>query len=477
MTTPSIAPNAMRPGPAAQGSISPVGRRDGLYVLNLRELAGWLPVLVLAYPFIVWPMAFSAFNVSTGGGTELSNIEASSSNAINVLYFLAVGGLAVLLAGPRLAMGQRMIWTGALLVLVAYLALAAASTVWALNTSISMRRLILQGLVVVSTVFAVLVEDDPRRLARRLFWLALLTVALNIAWLGVKPPSPLGVEGIYPQQNVLGAVLLVILPILIYALVTSRGMGRLLAVGGLAGTFVLLVLSESKTSLGLAIVVPSFVLAATVAARTLRTTPATLIWFGLLTIYLSWLLVSQVSGMTLDDLSELTFGDPTFTGRTYIWEFIGQQIDNRPALGYGFNSFWAVGYDSPSFREAPGFIISLLQSHSGYLDTRIETGIVGFALLIALIALAMNQTSALVRRDRPLAFMCMSLVLLAVLHNLLESSFFRNYNAVWVGFLIAIAISTPRLRVPGSAPATSLPGDEADDEPETGIRTALPEAR
>ena len=477
MTVRTIASTPVPVAASAQRPLSPVARRDGFYVLNLRDLAGWLPVLVLAYPFIVWPMAFSAFTVGTGAGTELSNIEASSSNAINVLYFLAVGGLAVLLAGPRLGMGQRMIWTGALFILVAYLALAAASTVWALNTSISMRRLILQGLVIVSTVFAALVEDDPRRLARRLFWLALVTVALNIVWLGVKPPSPLGVEGIYPQKNVLGSVLLVILPILTYALATRRGWSRLLALAGIGGTFLLLVLSQSKTSLGLAFVVPVFVIGATVAARSLRTTPATLIWFGLLAIVLLWLLVSQVTGMTLDDLSELTFGDPTFTGRTFIWEFIGQQIENRPALGYGFNSFWAVGYDSPSFREAPGFIISLLQSHSGYLDVRIETGIVGFVLLLGLIVLSMNQASALVRRDRALAVLCMSLVLLAVLHNLLESSFFRSYNAVWVGLLLAIAMSTPRLRSHGGVPATALPGDEDEQEDEPRIRTALPEAR
>ena len=449
-------------------SASPVLYRDGSYHLDLREVVGWLPVLVLAYPLIGWPMAFSAFTLGTGTGTDLSNVEASNSNAINVLYFLAVGGLAGLLALPRLYWGARVVWTGALVAVVLYLGWSALSTLWALNTSISMRRLILQGLVVLAGLFAALVDRDPRRLAHRLFWLALLTVGLNILWLGVKPPTPLGVEGIYPQKNVLGGVLLIVLPILVFAAVTRRGLLRLVAFGAIGGAFLLLVLSQSKTSLGLTIVVPLVVLGAMLAARVLRTNPALLIGFAILLLYVGWVLLTQVTGITADDLSLVLFGDPTFTGRTYIWDFIGEQIDERPVFGYGYNSFWAVGYDSPSFREAPGFIISLIQSHNGYLDVRIETGLIGFTILCAMIAFALAQTASLAKRDPALGFLAMTLVLTAILHNLLESSFVRNYAAMWVGFLLAIALSTPRFGTTGSEAA--VPQD--DD----GVRTALPDA-
>ena len=414
-------------------------------------------------------MAFSAFTVGDGTSTDLSNVNASNSNAINVLYFLAVGGLAGLLALPRLFWGARVVWTGALIAVVLYLGWSALSTFWALNTSISMRRLILQGLVVLAGLFAALVDRDPRRLAHRLFWLALATVGLNILWLGVKPPTPLGVEGIYPQKNVLGGVLLVVLPVLVFGAVTRRGLMRLVALGGVGGALLLLVLSQSKTSLGLAIVVPTAVLGATLAARILRTNPALLIGFGILLLYVGWVLLTQVTGITADDLSLVLFGDPTFTGRTYIWDFIGDQIDKRPIFGYGYNSFWAVGYDSPSFREAPGFIISLLQSHNGYLDVRIETGLIGFVILCAMIAFALAQTASLAKRDPALGFLAMTLVLTAILHNLLESSFVRNYTTVWVGFLLAIAMSTPRYD------ANHTVADIADEEDRNGVRTALPE--
>ena len=457
----------------AQDTISPLAYRDGFFQLDLRELTGWLPVLVLAYPLLVWPMAFSAFVFdSQGTGTALSNIEASGSNAINVLYFLAVGGLAILLAGQRLHLGRRMIWTGALLVVAGYLFWSGLSTVWALNTSISARRLILQGLIIVAAVFAGIVDSDPRKLAHRLFWLCVLVIGLNVLWLGVKPPSPIGVEGIYPQKNTLGAALIIMLPILTFAVVTRRGLTRLLALGTIVAALGLLVLSESKTSLGLAVLVPLLVTAAIFGARVLRTTPAVLIGFTLMLSYLSWLVLSQLTGVTSDDLSQLIFGDPTFTGRTFIWAFINEQIANRPVFGYGFNSFWAVGYDSPSFRDAPGFIVSLLQAHNGYLDVRIETGIVGFAMLCVLLVLGMSQASRLARRDPALGFLALCFILTAVLHNLLETSFFRSYSVVWVGFLLGLTLSTPRI-APLQRDLPSTPAEEHDAPP---ARSALPAA-
>ena len=418
--------------------------------IEWREIAAWSPVVIFAYPLLVWPMFFSAFNAATGTSSELSNVDASQSSAINVLYFLGAGGMAVLAAAPRLDWGRRVPWSLPIFAVLAYLLLAALSVSWALAPSISLRRFIQQDLIVFGALFAGLAEPDPRRIVDRLVLVVIAAVGLNVLWLGVKPPSDLGVEGIYPQKNVLGAAMLAAVPILLFKIVDGPAnrwsVVRLGALGALGAAFGLLVLSQSKTSLGLAFLVPLAVFGLYVAARLCRVAPAVLLAFGLTFLLAIWFVLTEVAGWSLDTISIALFNDTTFTGRTYIWEFIGKQIAQRPIFGYGFNSFWGIGYDSPSFREAPGFIVSLLQSHNGYMDVRLETGVLGFAILLVLIVVAIFQASRVMMRDPALGWMAMSLILVAVLHNLLESTFFRGFGLIWIAFLIGVNLTNPRLR-------------------------------
>ncbi len=412
------------------------------------------PAIMLAYPMLVYPMMSSAFAPPTGVSTGLANVEASESNLVNVIYFLAFGGLAVAAALPRLDFGRRIPWTSATAAIAAYLLLALLSVGWALEPAISFRRLIQQDLIVFTALFAGIAEPDPRRIVRMLANLMIVVVGINVVWLGVKPPSPIGVEGIYPQKNLLGAAMLVCLPILIFEALTSRARRRVICAACVFAALLLLVVSQSKTSLGIALVVPTTVVGALVAARTIRVPASWLLLFGLFVLSLLALLAGQVAGLTMDMVSLVLFDDTTFTGRTYIWDFVRSQAELRPTLGYGFNSFWAVGFDSPSFQSAPGFVVSLLQAHNGYLDVRLETGYVGFALLFVVIVAAVVQSSrAGLRRDPLLVWLAMTLVLTAALHNCLESSFFRGFQLMWMAFLTAVGLTAPRLFAAAAAAA------------------------
>ena len=77
----------------------------------------------------------------------------------------------------------------------------------------------------------------------------------------------------------------------------------------------------------------------------------------------------------------------------------------------------------------------------------------------------MSRASFQARRDRQLATFAMMIVVTMILHNFLETNFFRGYSVLWVAFLIAIAVATPRFarrhdalpEAPG-APAPANPG-------------------
>src|SRR6185436_5032149 len=113
--------------------------------------------------------------------------------------------------------------------------------------------------------------------------------------------------------------------------------------------------------------------------RTTRISPAVV----LLSIPIGFALFSSVSGFTVNRLSNILFGDPTFTGRTVIWDFVDTEIARRPLIGWGYQSFWLVGPDAPSIVDAPGFVKAMPNAHNGYKDTMLELGYVGLAFALA----------------------------------------------------------------------------------------------
>ncbi len=100
-------------------------------------------------------------------------------------------------------------------------------------------------------------------------------------------------------------------------------------------------------------------------------------------------------------------------------------ISRAPVLGQGYASFWATGSDSIAFREAPGFVILLIQAHNGYLDVMLELGIAGISLLFLVILTALFSAARVVALDYRIAFLCYSLILFVTCHNMLESAWFQ----------------------------------------------------
>jgi exopolysaccharide production protein ExoQ len=104
--------------------------------------------------------------------------------------------------------------------------------------------------------------------------------------------------------------------------------------------------------------------------------------------------LSEVFDLDISIVSLHLFGDPTFTGRTSIWAFALDMIERRPLLGWGYQSYWLVGPDAPSVLEAPGWVAEMPNAHNGYLDTILETGLLGLAVLTTFIIATRRRTRA-----------------------------------------------------------------------------------
>jgi len=399
----------------------------------LGRLFNWIPVLVLAYAMVLSPFLMQ---YSSGDGSD-NNIAASQSNALNQLFWIGLFGLTIIAAGRRLLSLGVIVKNPVFWVLVAYLTLAFVSITWSAAPGIALRRFVLQAIIVFSLVISVSLSDDKHLLLSRLVKLMTVIVLMNTVAVAILPPTPLGHAGIYSQKNGLGAVMALAFMICLYGFLNGSGWKRLgmIVIAGLA--FGLLVLSQSKTSLGLAVLMPVIAFCLVWTAYLLRMNAAILLLFSAVTGFVAWLFFSSVTRFDFTDLSILLFNDETYTGRTIIWAFILEVISRAPFFGQGYASFWAIGSDSIVFREAPGFVVSLLQSHNGYLDVTLETGFVGLSILLLLILTALFSAARAVPRDRQIAFLCYALMLFVICHNMLESSWFRGYGLNWVVFLIA----------------------------------------
>jgi len=411
----------------------------------LDRLLNAVPAIVLLYIILVNPLLMEG---ATSGSAE-NNVTAAQPNRFNQLFWLMLFAATVAAAGHRIFAFLHGLSRPVVLLVAAYLLLAFASVAWSPVPGIALRRIILQTIFVLVLAIPILLSRDSRGLIGGLLGVFAFAVWLNVAAVMIVPPSPIGHVGIYSQKNTLGVIMAGAFLFLAYGFFTEKRARRWFFLVTALAAFALLLMSSSKTSLALAVLTP--VISATVLglSNVLRISPViVLVFMGALGL-VGWFFFSLSSQFGFADLSILLFDDETFTGRTTIWAFSIDAISRSPLLGHGYASFWATGTDSIVFREAPGFVASLLQSHSGYIDVWVETGVIGFALLVLLLACTILQISRLGPTAPGLAWLCLTVVLFAVIHNTMETSWFRGFSFLWMQFLLVAFLSAkPIMKTP-----------------------------
>ncbi|WP_406857090.1 O-antigen ligase family protein [Alsobacter sp. KACC 23698] len=386
---------------------------------------GLIPVLGCFFALVLSPLILL-------GAPE--NVADDPGRMENKLFWIALATLCMTLALGRLGTGRldaSLIW------LVLYLGVAGASVYWAFAPDVSLKRFFQQILIVLCMVTPVVTSDRRDWLFRSLFLCFALGVLLNMAALALRPTTALGHPGIYSSKNTLGLAAALALIVALHE--TTRPGARARILGGLvaSASVFLLVLSQSKTSLALAVACPMLAGALLVLCRSCRLTLRSVMVHvsGLLALLL--FLLSAVLELGVDDWLQLAFGDPTLTGRTTIWAFAADMIARRPALGWGYQSFWMVGPDAPSVREAPGFVSQMPHAHNGYLDVLLETGWIGLVLMVLFMLSSLRAIDRI--GDFRRAWLLLSLMLFTIFYNATETTIGRSFSLEWLVFLLVCA--------------------------------------
>jgi exopolysaccharide production protein ExoQ len=432
-----------------------------------------IPLLACAYATIVFPLIIA----SCAPTDTACLLEARPESKI---FWPLLAAISLIWAARNYS---RLTFPPLIICLLAYLAFAGASTLWAFKPETSFIRFAQQAMIIVSIVVPAMLAARRVDLIRGLFLCFALAAILNLVAVFTRPPIDIkfatwGYPGYFSGKNYLGQFATLAL---LLSLHEALHPGRRRAFGIIIGivSVALLILSNSKTSMALAVLAPALAGVTLFLRKKTRLSPAIL----LATLPIGYLILSSVSGFSVYRLSNILYGDPTFTGRSIIWDFVSSEIAQRPLLGWGYQSFWLVGPDAPSIVNAPGWVKDMPNAHNGYFDTMVEMGYVGYVLLVTFVVTTLHAIGRVADRAPMRAWIILSLALHVIITNGLESVWMRGFEMLWIAFLI-VAVEVARhwrlplparmpvrgaRRKPGGPPGTT-PGRFRPGSPSRGMR-------
>lgn len=125
--------------------------------------------------------------------------------------------------------------------------------------------------------------------------------------------------------------------------------------------------------------------------------------------------------------------DMTFTGRTDIWNGVRSAAWENPIQGVGYGAYWSKYHEFPN-------VGSVNEGHNGYLDTFVETGLIGLALLLFVIVSYVRRVIRGKRDDDDWASFRIVFLLMLVMHNFTETSFLRCSEHFWALFILMYVV-------------------------------------
>jgi len=415
---------------------SPDLRRVGLSTSSV-DKCSLVALSAFAYTLIIAPLLSYGTNTASLGSSAASQIQHIMTPRLeNKLVWPMLAGITVVLV---LRNRSRVTLPPHIVSLFAYLALAGASVLWAFKPELSLQRFVLLLLIVVSIVFPVTLAARTTDLIRGMFICFAFALIVNVFFILNQTPIIIdkivkGYPGYFAFKGILGECAAVAFLLSLHEMLYS---GRRLALGISVAVVAIcvMILSQSKGALGLALLTPWLAGLSLIAGKMIRVSPAIV----LLPIVFGYEVLSRLLGNLTGRISYYLYGNYTMSGRANIWEFVHYESVRKPLFGWGYQSFWFVGPDGPSVVDAPGWIKVMPSAHNGYLDTKLELGYVGLSILVIFIFATLHAIGHVAGRDTRRAWLLLSLALFIILTNFVESSWMRGMDILWLTFLFVAA--------------------------------------
>jgi exopolysaccharide production protein ExoQ len=126
--------------------------------------------------------------------------------------------------------------------------------------------------------------------------------------------------------------------------------------------------------------------------------------------------------------------NPTLTDRTLIWNLV-LSLSPDAWFGTGFENFW-LGPRLDTIWSAYSWKPN--QAHNGYIETYLNLGLIGVALLVSVLAVGYLTVMSGLRRFPSMGGLMLAYFAMAIVFNITEAAFFRISTPVWFVLLLAI---------------------------------------
>jgi O-antigen ligase len=149
----------------------------------------------------------------------------------------------------------------------------------------------------------------------------------------------------------------------------------------------------------------------------------------------------QASGLwdvMIAEFARLVGRDPTFHGRTAIWQALLKE-DFNPLIGDGYYSFWSMGR-MKKLSEKYYYLIN--EAHNGYLESYLNTGLIGLGLLLVVLGTAANAIKKQVVEGASYGALRFAFLVASVFYAVSEA-IFNRLSLLWLLLLLA-AMEFPR---------------------------------
>ncbi|WP_026940370.1 O-antigen ligase family protein [Humibacter albus] len=168
-------------------------------------------------------------------------------------------------------------------------------------------------------------------------------------------------------------------------------------------------------------------------------TGAAVIVVGVASITLFWSSIAGLLGKSAD-----------LTGRTDIWAKVIDLAQQKPALGWGWVSYWAPWVE-PFKGLAIRHKVEYLQAHNAYLDVWLQIGIVGLVIFILLVLATFGRAWFIAVDRSPLdargtvaenvPYTALTLLPLLVMAAMIAQSFAESRMLIEAGFALLVLLS------------------------------------
>jgi exopolysaccharide production protein ExoQ len=326
----------------------------------------------------------------------------------------------------------------------AVVAISVLSTIWSDYPDLTIRRSVLFVCISAAAFGIAVGVDDMRRFHTQLFTVMTLVIVANLLLVVAWPSqaiSDIGVKGFYVQKNMAGLVAMITVIIAAtWTIGCESWPGRFVGIGSGLLSALFLVLTESKTSVGL-LFVGLGIGAVFWIAQGLGRRFALLTMAGIALVVVATFVIMIAFDFEFYKILVAFVSDPTFTGRDELWAFAYDRAMRREWFGYGYGAFWDIGFaNDPLKKLEPGTWLGdspvglINQAHNGFLELWLHIGLIATVLAIFSVVVAIGRATrrAIETRDapgaRPVFAMVAMVLFIHLLHNFTEATFFMRNN-------------------------------------------------